>query len=290
MLMRNTSKPQPYAGRHAALGTMHGKEAALAPPLRQVLGLGLMVPEIDTDRFGTFTGEIPRIGTMREAAERKARAAIETTGLPLGLASEGSFGPHPAMPFVSAATEFLVFVDAERDLVVAERLFTVSTNFAHAEVADQASVTAFLERSGFPAHAVIARPNLPQQEDRIFKGLRGQKEVLNAVETCRKLSLDGKARLETDMRAHLNPTRMETLQQLAVQLAERLAVPCPACRSPGFGLIGRRRGLACRDCGHPTDISLANVYGCAACTYIEEMTATEASSLADPKWCPSCNP
>ena len=45
--MTSGSEPAPYAGRLAALGTMHGKEEALAPPLRQQLWLGLVVPELD---------------------------------------------------------------------------------------------------------------------------------------------------------------------------------------------------------------------------------------------------
>lgn len=73
----------------AALGTMHGKEAALAPPL-SVLGITLIRPEIDTDRFGTFTAEMPRSGTMADAARAKAKAAIAATGLSVGLASEGA--------------------------------------------------------------------------------------------------------------------------------------------------------------------------------------------------------
>ena len=46
-----------------ALGTMHGKAAAIAPPLAR-LGIALVVPEgLDTNRFGTFTGETPRHGS-----------------------------------------------------------------------------------------------------------------------------------------------------------------------------------------------------------------------------------
>lgn len=53
------------------------------------------------------------------------------------LASEGSFGPHPSLLVVPAASELLVFVDDELDLVAAERLVSIETNFSHA-VADRA--------------------------------------------------------------------------------------------------------------------------------------------------------
>jgi hypothetical protein len=281
----------PYAGRLAALGTMHGKEAALAPPLRQQLGLGLVVPQIDTDRFGTFTGETPRIGTMRDTAIGKARAAMAASGLPLGLASEGSFGPHPSLIVVPATIELLVFVDDERDLVVAETLVSLETNFSHA-LADRAeSALAFLGRCGFPDHAVIVRASQPRDRaDSLFKGIRDVVEVLRAVEVCKAASLDGKARLETDMRAHMNPTRMRVLQQLATQLSLRLSVACPACTLPGFGLVDRRLGLPCRDCGEATSLPLAEVHGCARCDYVEERPDPTATALADAKWCPACNP
>lgn len=89
-----------WAGRQAVIGTMHGKEAVIGPRL-SALGLTSLVPEnFDTDRFGTFTGEVKRVGTQLEAARQKARAAMAATGAPIGVASEGSFGPHPAIPFL----------------------------------------------------------------------------------------------------------------------------------------------------------------------------------------------
>lgn len=96
--MTSASGRASFAGRFASLGTMQGKELALAPPLRQQLGIGPAVGQIDTDRFGTFTGKIPRIGTMRNTAIGKARAAMAATGLPFGLASVGSFGREAEHP------------------------------------------------------------------------------------------------------------------------------------------------------------------------------------------------
>jgi len=57
-----------------ALGTMHGKAAAIAPPLAR-LGIALVVPEgLDTNRFGTFTGEVPRgAAWSRPPAPRRRR-------------------------------------------------------------------------------------------------------------------------------------------------------------------------------------------------------------------------
>jgi hypothetical protein len=114
------SKPHPYRGRTALLASMHGKEAALAAPLQEALGL-MLIPAagFDTDRFGTFTGEVERTAPPRETALAKARAALAAQGGDLAIASEGSFGPHPGIPFLALAAEWVVFIDRARGLEIA---------------------------------------------------------------------------------------------------------------------------------------------------------------------------
>lgn len=52
------------AGRRLVIATMHGKEQVIAPLLEAATGVQCMAGrEVDTDRLGTFTGEVPRIGT-----------------------------------------------------------------------------------------------------------------------------------------------------------------------------------------------------------------------------------
>ncbi len=48
---------------------------------------------------------------MLETAVAKARLGMRQLGLPHGIASEGSFGPHPLVPFLAASTELIVLVD-----------------------------------------------------------------------------------------------------------------------------------------------------------------------------------
>jgi hypothetical protein len=57
----------------AALATKHGKESIFSPAFAEI-GILVSVAVIDTDQFGTFSGEIERQGSPRETAERKARA------------------------------------------------------------------------------------------------------------------------------------------------------------------------------------------------------------------------
>jgi hypothetical protein len=89
----------PYHKRIIALATKHQKEMAIAPSFQRLLGASIIVPNgIDTDLFGTFSGEIEREGTMLEVVKKKARLAIKVSGHPLALASEGSFGTDPSCP------------------------------------------------------------------------------------------------------------------------------------------------------------------------------------------------
>ncbi len=136
-----------YEGASASLATMHGKEAAIAPAMQAHLGLKVITPpDLDTDVLGTFTGETPRIGAMRAVAIRKARLGMRASGLSIGIASrsEGTFGPHPVIPFFQAGIELMVVVDDERDIVIAESLIAEEVNH------DEAVVTSVSELETFP--------------------------------------------------------------------------------------------------------------------------------------------
>lgn len=85
-----------HTGQRVALLTRHGKEQVSAPVLDLALGCRVeRVDGYDTDLLGTFTRDIARAGTQLEAACKKARIGMELSYFPLGLASEGSFGPDP---------------------------------------------------------------------------------------------------------------------------------------------------------------------------------------------------
>lgn len=99
--------------------TQHGKESVIAPVLDAALGCRVeRVGGFDTDTLGTFTRNIPRAGSQIEAARRKARIGMELSGLPLGLASEGAFGPDPMACLLPWNVELLLFIDDERGIEV----------------------------------------------------------------------------------------------------------------------------------------------------------------------------
>lgn len=282
---------RPYAGRHAVLATMHRKEEAIAPAMLSSLGLIIATTAgIDTDQLGTFSGEIPRDGTMIEVAVRKARLGMSAAGVSLGLASEGSFGPHPSIPFLHAGMEILVFVDDERGIVVHEGLLVEATNLEHYTVFPGDALEPFLGRIGFPAHGLIVRPNEGDSTVALAKGIVELDHLTRAIVEAAAVSPDGRARLETDMRAHLNPTRMKSLATLADRLARRLAALCPGCGAPGFGRIGTRGGLLCETCGTPTEMIVSEVFGCPVCDHTEERPRFDGIEHAPAQNCPECNP
>ena len=72
---RTTTPREPFSlrGRHVALLTKHEKERVVSPILEGALDCQVTrINSFDTDLLGTFTREIPRAGSQREAARRKA--------------------------------------------------------------------------------------------------------------------------------------------------------------------------------------------------------------------------
>jgi hypothetical protein len=208
----------------------------------------------------------------------------------MGLASEGTFGPHPAVPFMIAGMELLKLVDDERGIEISESLVTPQIAFQSTTVRPGAELDEFLASSRFPTHGLIARPNKPENSRAIIKDILSLNELINAIATLARQSADGIVVLSNDMRAHRNPTRMLCLIELARKLAERIVNLCPMCDCPGFGRSGYVAGLPCRDCGSPTQSSKADTFGCVACEYRETRMRADGKTHESPMYCDYCNP
>ena len=98
----------------------------------------------------------------------------------------------------------------------------------------------------------------------------------------------GKSFIETDMRAHRNPTRMRVIRRAAVNLIRRYRSLCPACDHPGFWVTDRPLGLPCSWCGGPTNAVRADISSCEGCGHRVERPV--AATTADPGLCNDCNP
>jgi len=271
-----------YRGRQVAVGTRHGKQDQFRPAFTEILGAHLVTPpNLDTDQFGTFSGEISRPGAAVAAARAKARLAMEVTGLPLGLSTEASYGrlPDGNCP---GHEEIVLFVDSELHIEVLEGNRTTSVPGSSHAVARGADVPAYL-LAGLPNQALIVRG---EDVDPV-KGITGVADLHTAVATVSALSAHSLAIVEPDLRAHHNPSRRVVLTTLAERLARRLATACPACGAPGFGQVDNEYGLPCRVCATPTPAAWRAVQGCPRCPHTTTVAVAESG---DPALCPACNP
>lgn len=276
-----------YSGQRIALLTQHGKQTPLGEVLSHRLGCHLEhLSEYDTDQLGTFTRDIARSGSQLDAARTKARIGMTLSGLQIGLASEGAFGPDPIYFMLPYNLELLVWID---DRLGIEVVASVSgrTNFAHKTVTDWEEAKRFALSVGFPEHYLIVRPS-DEHHPEFRKGLSDWDNLQEALNWALNSSPARQAFIETDMRAFANPTRMQNIQRAAETLAHKLLTLCPACGTPGFAKSSVIRGLPCEDCGQPTEEAKADIHRCVRCEY--QTVIERETGFATAGKCGYCNP
>ena len=276
----------PYRGITVALSTKHSKELLIAPVLAK-LGIQTEHQEWDTDQLGTFSPETPRTLSQRDTAIRKARIGMSKSGCSYGIASEGSVGADPSLPFVNSTLEMIAWVDDvnEFELVEYERgLEVVATKKLFKEGDD---LETFLNSTDFPNHALIVYPEGEKRP--VYKGLRGREELEVALKDSLAKSNSGSAIIESDLRAHMSPSRAKVIMRCAEKLVARLAELCPSCALPGFGKVGNLVGLNCEECGEVVPNAIrGEILGCVKCDYkIEKLNGNTKVSPAN---CLVCNP
>ena len=276
----------------AVLTTRHGKEAVIVPTLRDELGLEVdLLSSLDTDRFGTFTREVPRLATARETVRAKALGGLGEHGrASFGLASEGSFGPHPAIPFVAAGAELVILLERGSGLELLGMDVTMETNFASRDVEALEDALVFAAEAGFPSHGMIvmaSEDGRPDPSLGITMGIVDSRLFEEAVRGV--LGSRRRAWIETDMRAHMNPTRMRSIERATRDLARVARSLCLRCGLPGYVVTSRVPGLPCADCGSETRMPRAEVLSCVGCGAREERRV-DGLEVAPPGVCDLCNP
>lgn len=268
--------------------TQHGKDELLGPLFSEKLGCALVrATGYDTDQLGTFTRDVQRPGSQLAAAAFKARKAVELSGIPFGLGSEGAFGADPVGGLVPWNTEVLVLCDGERNLDFVGLAQGPSSGL-HKTVSDEEELLRFVREAGFPSHGIVLRA-ADAQDPPIFKGLCDTNKLLEAYRTSVASSGSGKVLAEIDLRAHMNPTRQQMIIRAAEDLIAKLLSECPQCQAPGFWEKERVSGLPCGVCYRPTRLPLAKIWKCDACGHSESLNHA-VDQLADPGKCDHCNP
>lgn len=277
-----------FRNRKLIIATKHRKESVIAPLLEEALGVHCFTDDnFDTDLFGTFSGEVERTLDPIAAARQKCLRAMELNGCDLGVASEGSFGPHPAMLFVPAGDEFLLFLDKANNLEIIVRELSTSTNFTGRQIQSQHDLLEFTEQVGFPEHGIILRPS-KEEYTPMHKGITDRETLLQAFAQLHAVGRPVYA--ETDMRAMYNPTRMAEIKKAAEKLVQKIRSTCPQCQMPGFGVTDAKKGLPCSLCGFPTNSVLKYISQCQHCSFIREDMFPHQKFTEEPTFCDFCNP
>jgi len=281
-----------FKNRVGVLATMHKKEEIISPILEKELGIKINVPQgLNTDQFGTFTRDIERKGNQLEAARYKAKEALAITGETLAFASEGTFGPHPFLPFVPFNREIVLLLDQANELEIIGDATTTDTNYNHKVVKTFQEAYDFSVAAGFPQHGIVVQVSAcTKDQTEIIKGIITKEALKNAVELALKKSKNGEIYVETDMRALYNPTRMKNIETATRDVVKNIYNLCSECSWPGFKLIESKKGLPCDWCGLPTELLCSVIYSCKKCGYSEEKLYPNGMEKADPRHCQYCNP
>lgn len=283
------SKRSVYDGECFIITSKHMKSMALLEPLFTILGASIIEHMTDTDELGTFTHEQPRTLSALNAAKEKCEWGIKLDGVNFSLASEASFTPHPLVPSVYQHHEILYFIDAKRNFHTYLSTVTNQTNYSGQEVSSIDELRKFATKALFPSHALIVYSSPKSPGKQIFKGIVTEEGLNHAFDHAQTLSPNGKVWVQTDMRAHFNPTRLQVIARLGEELALRLATECPKCNTPGWGPIDITTGLPCNQCGNPTNLAEFEVHGCVKCDH-QEQRSPPAKVAQAATCCDYCNP
>jgi hypothetical protein len=278
-----------FENKSFSVATKHKKEIVFSSVFTQ-LGVSFVpAPEIDTDVLGTFTGEVERKHSPLETALHKAKLlAKELNTVDFIIANEGSFGPHPYMPFVASDSEVILLYDVKADNYFYFHDVSTETNFAEKEIASYNQLHEFLKQSQFPSHALIVSAIGNDGKMYFEKAIQSVEALKNSVEKLLALSESGTVKVQTDMRAHLNPLRMKFIEQCALKFVEELKQACPQCNYPQFKIRKTERGLPCYNCNAPTKSIKTYIYQCVNCNYSD--SKANEKEFEDPMYCEFCNP
>lgn len=277
-----------FKGRKLLIATKHEKEKAIAPILEKELGVHCFVPtNFDTDKLGTFSGEIERKADALSTARTKCLLAMEQFDCDLAIASEGSFGPHPEVFFIPADEELLLLVDKQNEVEIFVRELSTETNFYGTEIRTEDELHEFAKNAKFPSHGLIIR----QASYNFLDIVKGITEMDQLLETFNYLIKKYNSLwIETDMRAMYNPSRMNVIEKASLRLAEMMNALCPICYTPGFGITEGRQGLPCMVCNTATRSILSYIYCCKKCKHRKEEKFPNGKSQEEPMYCDVCNP
>ena len=161
---------------------------------------------------------------------------------------------------------------------------TNSTNFQTETITSIQQLVEFCNRVKFPSHAIILKIG-SDPSAQIYKEIQSWEKAFGVWKAS-----DGLLYAETDMRAHLNPTRMAHIALGFSKFLKTLQNECPHCSFPGLSEKKVELGLPCAWCNSSTSSVLHSIHLCEFCHYEEKKNNPFGKSKEDPMFCNNCNP
>lgn len=279
-----------FQDSHITFATNHGKSEAAREPFARILNATITPLTINSDTLGTFTGEVERPGSMLDALRGKVRLARQLSDARWVLVSEGSFSSSDGFGLVVHGIEMLMLHDALTGAEIVEQHISYDTNYATATLKSREELESFLTRISFGSHGLVLYPGGAPLDGNVKKGIKDRAEAETVLQEHLTTSPQHAVIAMSDMRAHLNPTRMKAIRACCELLAQRLNTRCPSCGSGGFGLVAALPGLPCEECGTPTQRAKGERHACPFCSHILERPRTDGKTFASAAECDWCNP
>lgn len=260
----------PYYKARFVLTSASQKERAIKPALEKYFSAQIVLVK-SNESESTST------------AISKAQEGTKRTGEILGLGSQGTFTE-------AIDEEILVLFDQQRKHIVTERLRTGDTNYSLTTARSMDELDAFLKLMDFPTHGIVVTADQPKPNAPTFKGIQDFRKLREALHSVLAYSETEKALVTTDMRAHMNPTRMRAIGVTAERLCKRLLQLCTKCAAPGFGVVAYTKGLECETCHSPTMLARQEHWICNACLHSETKGRSDGLTTSPSTYCTICNP
>ena len=160
-----------FEGRTLIIATKHQKEQVIAPLFEKQFGVRCKLSEnFDTDTLGTFTGEIEREHDALTTLRNKCLIAMKLNNCDLGVANEGSFGPHPELIFAPVDFELVILIGKKYNIEIIASETSMKTNFNGQIIESMDDLLQFAKACKFPSHAIILKEGKKSKKD-IFKGI-----------------------------------------------------------------------------------------------------------------------
>lgn len=272
-----------FNNRTIRIISSHNKSEYILPVLKSAFQLKHeTITHPHTDELGTFTGTIERKLDPIATAKQKCLWGKTSDFNGLILASEGSFGPSIASPFIHINEEHLLLIDCKNGFEIRGIARSIETNFSTKTVFSFSELIRFSTKAQFPSHKIILKPTkgpliyIDQNEEQL------------AQICCNEALFENGLEVMTDMRAMNNPSRQKIIEQAAHDLVKNMQNLCPECQSPGFSKHQSILGLPCKYCNLPTKSIKAFTYLCDECGFKKDFPVEQLFQEA--AYCDYCNP